>query len=160
VTVNNSTTTITSITTSPSTVTEGGQVNLTGHFTDPAILDTHTATVNWGDGTQSTGTVTEPGSSGTGQVTASHYYAETGTYTITLTVTPSHGSAATLTASRGISNANPTVTGAGTQTVILNQPFTLQLATFTDPGFNNPSAPGGGTTETYTPRSTGKTVHP
>src|SRR5207249_620992 len=54
-------------------------------FTDPGTLDTHTALINWGDGTTSPGTVVESG--GSGQVLGSHAYATVGAYTITVTVT-------------------------------------------------------------------------
>jgi hypothetical protein len=39
-------------------------------FTDPGILDTHTATIDWGDGSTSSGTIAETGGSGT--VTGNH----------------------------------------------------------------------------------------
>jgi len=39
---------------SSSTINEGGMVTLTGTFTDPGTLDTHTVNINWGDGTTST----------------------------------------------------------------------------------------------------------
>src|SRR5262249_32246082 len=54
-------------------------------FTDAGPLDTHTAAINWGDGTSSSGSVTESGNSGS--VTGSHVYAVAGSYTVTLTVT-------------------------------------------------------------------------
>jgi hypothetical protein len=63
-------------------VSENGEVVLTSLFTDANDSDTHTATIDWGDGTTTNGTVTE--SSGT--VSGVHSYALGGIYTITLTV--------------------------------------------------------------------------
>jgi hypothetical protein len=54
-------------------------------FTDPGLLETHTALWNWGDGSTSAGTVTE--SNGSGSVGGSHVYTKDGVYTLTLTVT-------------------------------------------------------------------------
>src|SRR5207302_5598611 len=61
----------------------------------PWVLDTHTASWNWGDGNITTGTVTE--SNGSGSVSDSHMYSSTGVYTITLTVTDKDGGAGTAT---------------------------------------------------------------
>ncbi|WP_200343556.1 PKD domain-containing protein [Halochromatium glycolicum] len=59
-------------------------------FTDPGIQDTHTATIDWGDGsTAAPGSVT--GADGSGTVSASHAFAAPGTYTVTVTVTDDEG---------------------------------------------------------------------
>ncbi len=68
-------------------------INTSANFTDPGILDTHTAVWNWGDNTTSTGAVTE--SNGSGSVTGSHVYSTDGVYTITLTVTDKDGGVGT-----------------------------------------------------------------
>lgn len=60
-------------------------------FTDPGTLDTHTALVEWGDGTISAGVVTE--ANGSGSVTGSHAYTTPGVYTVTMTVTDNDGGA-------------------------------------------------------------------
>ncbi len=39
---------------SATTLPEGGSTTLTGSFTDPGFVDTHTVTINWGDGTPAT----------------------------------------------------------------------------------------------------------
>jgi hypothetical protein len=64
---------------------EGEPVNILANFTDVGILDTHTAEVDWGDGTVEPATVT-PGAPGAGTVTGSHPYTNGGIYTITVTL--------------------------------------------------------------------------
>ena len=69
------------------TVNEGTPLDLDpiATFTDPGILDTHTATISWGDGTVDVGAVSEAGGSGT--VAGSHTYAASGDYTVIVSVT-------------------------------------------------------------------------
>jgi von Willebrand factor type A domain-containing protein/PKD domain-containing protein len=57
-------------------------------FTDTDLAETHTATVDWGDGGQTGGTVNE--SNGNGTVTASHSYTQAGPFTVTVCVTDNH----------------------------------------------------------------------
>jgi hypothetical protein len=54
-------------------------------FTDRGVLDTHTCTFDWDDG--STQTVAALGSGGAGSCTAMHTYAAAGVYTVRLSVT-------------------------------------------------------------------------
>jgi PKD repeat protein len=58
-------------------------------FTDPGILDTHTALWQWGEGRSSPGTVSE--TLGSGSIANSHSYARAGLYTVGLTVTDKDG---------------------------------------------------------------------
>lgn len=76
-------------------------------FTDPGILDTHAATVYWGDGSTSDVGVTETGGSGT--VAGSHTYADKGVYTVTVTVADNDG---------GIGSASFDVTVLGAEDVV------------------------------------------
>jgi PKD repeat protein len=64
---------------------EGEPVTVTGSFTDVGVLDTHVATVDWGDGTIEAVALVQGAGSGT--VQGSHAYAAGGIYTVTLTVT-------------------------------------------------------------------------
>lgn len=69
------------------------QVNSTigtsASFTDPGVLDTHTAVWNWGDGNTSSGVVSE--ANGSGSVIGSHVYSAAGVYTVVATVTDKDG---------------------------------------------------------------------
>jgi PKD repeat protein len=72
-------------------VSVGTAVTAAASFTDPGILDTHTGTIDWGDGTSSSAAVTE--ADGSGSASDSHEYAAAGVYTVTLTVTDKDGGA-------------------------------------------------------------------
>ena len=65
----------------------GEVVSFEGSFTDPGLVDTHTATVNYGDGSGNInlGTVTSPISG------LSHTYTDSGVYTVTLQVQDYYG---------------------------------------------------------------------
>jgi hypothetical protein len=76
---------ITNITAPLDPVLLGTSINVSGNFTDRGTLDTHTAVWDWGDGTTSTGNVTEQ--SGSGSIAGSHLYAAAGVYPLKLTVT-------------------------------------------------------------------------
>ncbi|MFN0040815.1 MAG: LamG-like jellyroll fold domain-containing protein, partial [Burkholderiales bacterium] len=81
------------------TAVEGERFDLEALFNDPGTLDTHTAMIDWGDGTPvGIGLVGEqpfgpPGSTDglNGTVTGSHFYAENGVYTVTVVVTDDNG---------------------------------------------------------------------
>jgi len=64
---------------------EGEPVTVMGSFTDVGVLDTHSATVDWGDGTVEAAALVQGAGSGT--IEGSHAYAAGGIYTVTLTVT-------------------------------------------------------------------------
>jgi PKD repeat protein len=102
------------------------------NFTDSITTDTtanFTASISWGDGTTSAGTV--GGANGAFTVSGTHTYAATGTFavTVTITQTPSGVTAvATSTGNVGKQLAASGVMFSATQGV----PFTGQVATFTD----------------------------
>jgi hypothetical protein len=86
ITVNNVAPTVGTINIAPSPAHINAPITASVSFTDPGVLDTHTATWNWGDGSSpQTGTVTEL--NGSGSVSNAHTYTSFGTYTVTLTVT-------------------------------------------------------------------------
>ncbi len=78
--------TITDLTVTPGLVAVGDTVALNATFTDPDSGDTHTATINWGDGSpvDDLGSVTSP-------ISDTNSYADAGVYTVTLTVTDDDG---------------------------------------------------------------------
>lgn len=65
-------------------VAVGETVHATLEFSDPGVLDTHTAEWDWGDGTTSVATITEADGSGT--ATGSHVYSAPGLYSLTVTL--------------------------------------------------------------------------
>lgn len=109
---------------------EGQSLAFAGTFSDAGTADTHTAVIHWGDGTTSNGTVSE--SNGQGTVTATHTYADNGSYTITLTVTDDGGASSSLGAAASISNVAPVLT-ASNLTGNEGQALTF-TGTFSDPG--------------------------
>jgi PKD repeat protein len=59
-------------------------------FTDPSVVDTHSATIDWGDGSPpEDGTVTQ--GAGSGSVDDSHVFTLPGIYVVTVTVTDDDG---------------------------------------------------------------------
>src|SRR5207245_1892380 len=105
-------------------------------FTDPGgpePIGNYTATINWGDGSSSAGTISLGGS--TFMVSGSHTYGEEGSYTTSVTI--AHESAPTTTITGGAATV--------TDPAVLASPFsppaaqvpalsTQAVATFTDPG--------------------------
>jgi PKD repeat protein len=89
VTVENVAPSVGAITAPMAPVPVGTEINASGPFTDPGVLDTHTAEWAWGDGTTSEGAVTE--TDGSGSASGSHAYTDPGVYMLTLTVTDKDG---------------------------------------------------------------------
>jgi PKD repeat protein len=97
---------------------EGSVVSLApSTFNDLGTLDSHMATIDWGDGTAlEVGVVTEfpfgpPGSTAgmDGEVDGSHVYADDGTYTVTVTVTDDDAGVGSDSFSVTVVNVAPTV---------------------------------------------------
>ena len=67
----------------------GSTIAASAPFGDPGVVDTHTALWSWGDGSTSSGIISE--SQGSGCVAGSHAYGKPGLYTVSLTVTDKDG---------------------------------------------------------------------
>ncbi|UCD13654.1 MAG: PKD domain-containing protein, partial [Thermoplasmatales archaeon] len=112
--VDNVAPTISSFTGPLDPVNINSSVEVDGAFTDPGILDTHTATIDWDDGYVTDAIVEETGGSGT--LEDSHYYDQPGVYTITLTVTDDDGDSDSMTLGYYVVVYDPSagfVTGGG-----------------------------------------------
>ncbi len=91
-------------------IATGAPVSVLAPFTDGGVNDTHTATVDWGDLTNSPASISESG--GTGALSAGHTYGTPGIYTITVTLTDDDLGVDTQT-TQVIVNSPPTVDAGG-----------------------------------------------
>ncbi|HXE89903.1 MAG TPA: PKD domain-containing protein [Terriglobales bacterium] len=143
VAVNNVAPSVNAPTFSPgSSVDEGTNVTVSASFSDPGA-DTHTCTINFGDGSSVAGTVSETvGNPTTGTCSASHVYADdnpTGTssdvYSATVTVTDDEGDSGNNSSNITVNNVAPNVTAAFTSTSVSCGTNNATLSfSFTDPG--------------------------
>ena len=93
---------------------EGALVNLTATFQDPGISDTHTAVIDWGDGTGPTA-VSVAETAGAGTLSAHHVYADDGTYSVSVIVTDDEGASGSDTVSITVGNLPPVVDAGADQ---------------------------------------------
>jgi len=77
----------------PTNPAPGTALNVSANFSDAGTLDTHSASFDWGDGSNSPGTTAE--SNGSGSTSAAHTYATAGLYTVTLTLADNDGATST-----------------------------------------------------------------
>jgi PKD repeat protein len=112
--------------------TEGGNSTLALTFADVDVLDTHTVSVAWGDGSTSGPTDL---AAGVTTFAASHVYADTGTYSVALTLADSASHTVTANASVSPANVAPVVgsLSLSPSSVVDHQTLTVS-GTFTDPG--------------------------
>ena len=73
---------------------EGQEFSFSTTFADPGVLDTHTATVDWGDGSPGETAVIDE-QDGAGTVSGSHVYQDDGTFNVTVSVIDNGGETAT-----------------------------------------------------------------
>jgi hypothetical protein len=71
------------------------EVSIAAVFDDLGLSDTHTATIDWGDCSSSTGKVVEPTATTDGTVKGKHTYTKAGDYTVTVTVRDNDGGVTT-----------------------------------------------------------------
>jgi hypothetical protein len=120
-------------------VTEGtAAVVPVAAFTDaapPADTSGFTATIDWGDGTTTPGTVTA-GAGNTFTVSGSHAYADEGSFTahVTLNDLPDPDSL-TVTNAVTVKDADKLTAGPAGLTTVLGQSFSGAVATFQDAGY-------------------------
>jgi len=112
----------------PINTTEGTEVTSGAMFTDANSADTHTATIDWGDGT-----APQPAGAAAGAVSGTHVYADNGVYTTTITVTDSAGNLDSDTLTVTVANAPPAVDAGSDQAITAGGAVTLNVS-FTDPG--------------------------
>jgi PKD repeat protein len=132
------------------TVYEGLPMSLTAPFNDPGSLDTHSATVDWGDGTApAAATITEtpfgpPGSLAglDGSLAAGHIYADNRTYDLAVCVadddaptTPTCATTPLL-----VRNNAPVLEAGADLMGFEDAPLQLSPASFLDPGIGQHSA--------------------
>jgi uncharacterized repeat protein (TIGR01451 family) len=123
----------TPITISP---TEGASFSgVVGTFADSLTTtpaSDFTATIDWGDGTTTAGTITSVGA-GSFQVSGDHTYAEEGKYTVTAKLSDDAPGTATATALSTANVADAPLTASGTSLIETpGSPFTATVAHFTD----------------------------
>ncbi len=118
-------------------IDEGGSFGLSAPFTDAGQAETHTAVVNWGDGTIEDCSVSPncdltqtDGLSGT--VTGTHLYDDDGPWTVTVTVSDGIGSDPGAT-TVNVANVAPVVDTPIPDTIFEGDTYTFAGA-FTDPG--------------------------
>jgi hypothetical protein len=90
---------------------EGVRVHVAASFSDPGTADTHTATIDWGDGTGARLLEVDE-LDGTGTARAAHAYADEGVYTVTIAVTDDEGATASDGFTVTVTNAAPFGAGA------------------------------------------------
>jgi VCBS repeat-containing protein len=118
------------------TINENGVVILTGSFRDPDLSDTHTLTVNWGEGSP----VNVALGVGVSTFSVTHQYVDdnpTGTvsdvYSIGLFLSDSAGTSASTSTSTTVVNVAPSV-NTGTNATIDEGVVFTRTGSFTDPG--------------------------
>jgi hypothetical protein len=84
------------------TIDEGQEATVSATFSDPGTLDTHTATIDWGDGG-----VAEPVTVGALSAGVGHVYGDNGDYTVTVTVTDDDGGAGSDAVTATVGNLDP-----------------------------------------------------
>lgn len=102
ITVNNVAPTVNAV---GDTIDEGEVATVSATITDPGTQDTHTATIDWGDGTNSAGVTPAQLAAGVG-----HVYGDNGSYVVTVEVTDDDAGVGSDSVNVVVANLNPTAT--------------------------------------------------
>jgi hypothetical protein len=116
-------------------------------FTDPngaTALSDYSATIAWGDGHNSAGTISGPDANGVFTVSGTNSYAEEGVKSPVVTITHDSSQAVTTTASISVSDPSVVAT-PGTLTAVEGAASTINVATFADAGGTESTANYGAT---------------
>ncbi|TMD40078.1 MAG: hypothetical protein E6I89_04150, partial [Chloroflexi bacterium] len=118
----------------PFSATEGqnacGNVATFNDADNKAVAGDYSATIDWGDGSSSPGTVS--GSNGRFTVSGCHTYSEEGKYTIKVTITDVDNSGNTATTSSTATVADAALTSSCTMPPVITTTFVGSTAEFTD----------------------------
>jgi hypothetical protein len=99
-----------------------------------------TASIDWGDGTTTAGTVTQPGGVGTPfTVSGTHTYAEDGSTAVHVTVTDVGGASTVVNSTANVQEGSFVLSGVAPISANEGTAFSGTLATFTDPGSPDPA---------------------
>lgn len=131
VTVRNVAPVLTALDVTPTTA-EGGEVTLTGAFTDPGLRDVHTVQVVWGDDAVEVVTLTP----GERTFALKHVYRDNsfvsgqtpGTYSVEVRLSDDDGGVTTGAATVDVTNVAPRIRVVVVGPVVVGQPFTLRGA--------------------------------
>jgi hypothetical protein len=88
-------------------IAEGTHAFLEAFFTDPGVNETHTAVVDWGDGSRPQAVAVATTATG-GTIRATRPYGDNGEYTVTVTVTDDDGGEGQAETTLLVSNLDPT----------------------------------------------------
>ena len=120
----------------PADPAPGTSLTVSANFSDAGTLDTHNASFDWGDGSNSAGTISE--ANGSGSTSASHTYATAGQYTVTLALADNDGATSTGTLALSVQTGNnpPIAKAGGPYTGTEGTAFTYNSTGSTDPDGN------------------------
>ncbi len=127
------------------TVDQGSLVIVSATFSDPgfetgATSAGYTATIDWGDGTTSEGTlVVAPGGPGaptTGTIDGSHVYSDQGRYTVTVSIIDGGGGVGQDVFTATVVDVGPTLMPLPTDPLFFLAQPTILHANFTEPGID------------------------